>query len=55
MDTLTAKQQTIEDLLKPKIITCGNCGGDLHIIPIRNGNKIETINICGNCTFKKEK
>lgn len=46
---------SIEEVMKPKVITCGKCSGELHIIPIRNGNKIETINICGNCTFKGDK
>jgi len=48
----------LEDLMKPRIITCGGCGGDLHIIPIKKDLgkgkfTIETINICGKCTFKK--
>jgi len=47
-----------EDIMKPRIITCGKCGGELHIIPIkRDWGKdkftIDTINICGKCTFNK--
>lgn len=43
---------------RPTIITCGQCGDDLHIIPIKrklsNGTvEILTMNMCGNCTFKK--
>ncbi len=51
-------QPTLEELLKPRIITCANCGGDLHIIPIKKDLgkgriAIETVNICGKCTFEK--
>lgn len=42
----------LEELLKPRIITCGKCGGELHIIPYREGKTIKTINICGKCTFR---
>jgi len=50
---------SLEELLKPTIITCGKCGGDLHVIPIKkdlpNGKfTIETINLCARCTFKNK-
>ena len=49
----------LEEILKPRIITCGKCGGELHIIPIKydlgkDKFRIDTINICSKCTFKKE-
>jgi len=43
-----------EELMKPRIITCGQCNGKLHIIPYRDGKGIKTMNICGKCTFTKE-
>ena len=54
------KGDTIEELLKPQIWTCGGCGGELHIypykqpLPTRGKNErfeIKTINICNKCTF----
>jgi len=47
-------------LEEPSIITCGQCGGDLHVLPIKedcgDGTfRIVTLNICGKCTFKKQK
>lgn len=52
------KSRTLEDVMKPRVITCGDCGGKLHIIPIKKDLgkgkfAIETINICGKCTFKQ--
>lgn len=49
---------SFEEFMKPRIITCGDCGGKLHIIPIKKDLgkgkfSIETINICGKCTFSK--
>jgi hypothetical protein len=48
----------LEEIMKPRIMTCMNCGGDLHVIPVKielpKGKfRIDTINICGKCTFKK--
>ncbi len=53
-------RMALEELMKPTIMTCGKCGGKLHVIPIRKDlgkNKfvIETINICGTCTFEVKK
>jgi len=47
-----------EEIMKPRIYTCGNCGGQLHIIPFEknlgNGRiTIDTMNICGKCSFKE--
>ena len=49
---------TLEEIMKPSIMTCVNCGGKLHVIPIKKDLgkgkfNIETINICGKCTFSK--
>jgi len=49
---------TLEELMRPTVITCGQCGGDLHIIPVKEDSSksricIRTINICGKCTFEK--
>lgn len=49
---------TLEEIMKPSIMTCIRCGGKLHIIPFKKDLgkgkfTIETINICGKCTFKK--
>jgi len=49
---------TLEEQLKPTTMTCGKCGGTLHVIPVKNdlGNnrfRIETINLCGKCSFSK--
>jgi hypothetical protein len=49
---------TLEELLKPTTMTCAQCGGTLHIIPVKKDLgkgrfSIETINICGKCTFPK--
>jgi len=51
-------RMTLEEIMKPRIITCAGCGGKLHIIPIQTDLgkgkfKIDTINICGKCTFVK--
>ena len=51
-------KNSLEELLKPSVITCGRCGGELHIIPIKKDLgkgifAIETINICAKCTFAK--
>ena len=48
----------LEDIMKPTTMTCVECGGMLHIIPVkRDLGKgrilIETINICGKCSFNK--
>jgi hypothetical protein len=53
-----AARLSLEEIMKPTIIRCAQCGGDLHIIPFKKdlGKRkftIETINICGKCTFKK--
>ena len=48
-----ASKITLEEIMKPRIITCGSCGGELHIIPVRDGNEIKTINLCGRCSFPK--
>jgi len=50
---------TIEEILKPTTMTCGGCGGTLHIIPYKvdlgkNRFRIETMNICGKCSFKSK-
>jgi hypothetical protein len=55
---MKSNRMTLEEILKPSIITCAQCGGNLHIIPFKkdlgHGKfSIETINICGKCTFKK--
>ena len=52
-------RMTLEEIMKPTTMTCADCGGTLHIIPFRKelgkGKfTIETINICGKCTFKKQ-
>ena len=54
--------------LKPYIITCGGCGGELHVYPYkvdlgkrkRKGRmvdyfEVKTINICNKCTFGIDK
>jgi uncharacterized protein with PIN domain len=46
----------LEKALKPTTMRCARCGGTLHIIPIKidlgkNRFRIETMNICRNCTF----
>ena len=54
--------------LKPSVITCGGCGGELHVYPykvdlgkrVRKGKlvdyfEIKTINICHKCTFGIDK
>ena len=46
-----------EEMMKPRIITCGKCGGKLHIIPIKKDwgkgkFTIDTINICSKCAFE---
>jgi hypothetical protein len=51
---------TLEEIMRPRIITCGRCGGDLHIIPVKEDLgkgriAIRTINICGKCTFGKDR
>jgi len=60
MTTATKNMLTLEELMKPSIITCGKCGGELHIIPYKEWLndkhtkfEIKTINICGKCTFGK--
>ena len=54
---MTTAKIDLEELLKPRIVTCGRCGGELHIIPYKEGTDkkfaIKTINICGKCTFEK--
>ena len=55
---MAKNRMTLEELMKPSIITCGNCGGELHIIPIKKDLgkgrfEIDTINICGKCTFER--
>lgn len=49
---------TLEELMKPTIITCGKCGGQLHIIPyqVRDGKGfvVKTVNLCGKCSFGRE-
>ena len=45
---------TLEELMKPRMYTCGKCGGELHVIPIRDGNEIKTINLCGKCSFPRK-
>jgi len=56
---MTAKNMpTLERLMKPSFIICGKCGGELHIIPFKRDLgkgkvTIETINICGKCSFGK--
>ena len=51
---------TLEDMLKPQIWTCSNCGGALHVYPYksplptrgkRERFEVKTINICHKCTF----
>ncbi|KKN76502.1 hypothetical protein LCGC14_0370110 [marine sediment metagenome] len=47
---------TLEELMKPRIIICGKCGRELHIIPMKKDLgkgkfTIETINLCGKCSF----
>jgi len=54
MKRLTAP--TLEEQMKPSVITCGRCGGQLHVIPFKKDLgygkfSIETLNICGKCTF----
>jgi hypothetical protein len=51
---------TLEELMRPTVITCGRCGGELHVIPVREDlgkgkTGIRTINICGKCTFEKRR
>jgi len=49
------KKFNLDEILKPTIMTCARCGGDLHVIPYlkKEGKRkvIKTVNICGNCTF----
>ena len=47
----------LEEIMKPTIMRCGKCGGDLHVIPIKKDLgkgkfEIDTIDICSECTFK---
>lgn len=49
---------TLEEIMKPTTMTCAGCGGTLHVIPYKvdlpKGKfRIETLNICGKCTFKE--
>jgi len=50
-ESQTMLAETMANIMKPTIITCGGCSGKLHIIPYREGNTIKTMNICGKCTF----
>ena len=55
---MKGKELSLEELMKPRIITCGNCGGELHVIPVKKELDkgkftIETINLCGKCSFSK--
>ena len=53
-----ATTRDLEEIMKPTIMRCVGCGGDLHVIPIRKDLgkgkfRIDTINICGKCSFTK--
>lgn len=50
------KLPSLEEQLKPSTMTCGKCGGILHIIPYKKDLgkgrfRIETMNLCGKCSF----
>ena len=51
---MTQTKITLDDLLKPRIMKCARCGGDLHVIPIMVDGKIETYSLCGKCTFHND-
>lgn len=60
------KLPSLSEIMKPTTMKCMTCGGVLHVIPYRvwlhQGKKtkkktfrIETLNICGRCSFKKKR
>ena len=56
---IKTNRPTLEDMMKPMIMTCGTCGGTLHVIPLRKDLgkgkfTIETMNLCAKCTFGSE-
>ncbi len=51
---------TLEEQLKPTTMTCIKCGGVLHIFPYKQDLgqgrfRVETVNICGKCSFEVPK
>ena len=49
---------SLNTLLKPSIIMCSKCGGELHVIPFKRFVSpgkltIEAVSLCGKCSFKK--
>jgi hypothetical protein len=54
MTTKTNNRPALEAIMKPTIITCGLCGGKLHVFPFKKDIgkgrfAIETMCVCGDC------